>query len=116
MDDAPSLDEEPHARRGPRHVERTGFLALLQLEEHLEEADGDRHSPEHRLVLALLMATRSDIPRNSEEGRAFLQWRVAGFGRILGALVLGFYVLANAAGMLHPLAKWTDWVSPANTL
>jgi eukaryotic-like serine/threonine-protein kinase len=62
------------------------------------------------------MATRSDVPRSSEDWRAFLQWRVAGFGRILGGLVLGFYVFANAAGMLHPLAKWSDWVSPANVL
>ncbi|HSO30927.1 MAG TPA: serine/threonine-protein kinase [Labilithrix sp.] len=62
------------------------------------------------------MATRSDVPRSSEEWRAFLQWRVAGFGRILGALVLGFYVFANAAGMLHPLARWSDWISPANIL
>ncbi len=57
------------------------------------------------------MAVRSDVPRNSEEWRSFLQWRVAGFGRILGAFVLGFYVLANAAGMLHPLARARDWVS-----
>ena len=49
------------------------------------------------------MAARSDVPRSSEEGRAFLQWRIAGFGRILSALVLGFYVFANAAGVLHPL-------------
>ena len=62
------------------------------------------------------MATRSDTPRSSEEWRAFLQWRVAGFARILGALVLGFYVFSNAAGMLHPLALWSDWVSPANVL
>ena len=62
------------------------------------------------------MAARSDVPRSSEEGRAFLQWRIAGFGRILGALVLGFYVFANAAGALHPLATWRDWVAPANLL
>jgi eukaryotic-like serine/threonine-protein kinase len=62
------------------------------------------------------MATRSDVPRSSEEWRAFLQWRVAGFGRILGALVLGFYVFANAAAMLHPQATWSEWVSPANVL
>jgi len=54
------------------------------------------------------VAARSDVPRSSEEGRAFLPWRVAGFGRILGALVLGFYVFANAAGALHPLATWRD--------
>jgi eukaryotic-like serine/threonine-protein kinase len=62
------------------------------------------------------VATRSDVPRSSEEGRAFLQWRIAGFGRILGALVLAFYVLANAAGMLHPLARWSDWLAPTNLL
>ena len=62
------------------------------------------------------MAVRSDVPRNTDEWRSFLQWRVAGFGRILGAFVLGFYVFSNAAGMLHPDAKASDWVSPANVL
>jgi len=58
----------------------------------------------------------SDVPRSSEEWRAFLQSRVKGFGRTLAAFVLGFYVFANGAAMLHPLAKWSDWVSPLNVL
>ena len=62
------------------------------------------------------MATRSDVPRSSEEWRAFFQWRVAGFGRILGGLTLGFYVLANAVAMLHPTAMWSEWLAPANIL
>lgn len=62
------------------------------------------------------MPALTDVPRSSEEWRAFLQSRVAGFGRILAAFVLGFYVFANAAAMLHPLATWRDWVDPLNIL
>jgi serine/threonine protein kinase len=62
------------------------------------------------------MPALTDVPRSSEEWRAFLQSRVAGFGRILAAFVLGFYVFANAAAMLHPLATWRDWVEPLNIL
>lgn len=62
------------------------------------------------------MAALSDVPRSSEEWRAFLQSRVKGFGRTLAAFVLGFYVFANGVAMLHPLAKWSDWVSPLNIL
>ena len=62
------------------------------------------------------MPALTAVPRSSEEWRAFLQSRVAGFGRILAAFVLGFYVFANAVAMLHPLATWRDWVSPLNAL
>jgi hypothetical protein len=62
------------------------------------------------------MPALNDVPRSSEEWRAFLQSRVAVFGRILGMFVLGFYVFGNGAGMLHPLATWRDWVSPLNLL
>jgi eukaryotic-like serine/threonine-protein kinase len=62
------------------------------------------------------MPALTDVPRSSEEWRAFLQSRVAGFGRILASFVLGFYVFANSAAMLHPLAKWSDWVGPLNLL
>src|SRR6476659_4784145 len=62
------------------------------------------------------MPALTDVPRSSEEWRAFLQSRVAGFGRILAAFVLGFYVFANGAAMLHPLATWSDWVAPLNVL
>jgi serine/threonine-protein kinase len=58
----------------------------------------------------------TDVPRNSEEWRSFLQSRVKVFGRTLAAFVLGFYVFANAVGMLHPKALWSDWVSPLNAL
>src|SRR6476469_9565294 len=62
------------------------------------------------------MPALTDVPRSSDEWRAFLQHRVAGFGRILAAFVLGFYVLANGAAMLHPLATRSDWVAPLNVL
>jgi serine/threonine-protein kinase len=63
------------------------------------------------------MALRStDVPRSSEDWRRFLQSRVAGFGRILAGFVLGFYVFANGFAMLHPLARWSDWISPLNLL
>ena len=62
------------------------------------------------------MPALTDVPRNSEEWRAFLQSRVAGFGRILAAFVLGFYAFANSAAMLHPLATWRDWIAPLNIL
>jgi serine/threonine-protein kinase len=62
------------------------------------------------------MPALTDVPRSSDEWRAFLQSRVAGFGRILAAFVLGFYVFANGAAMLHPLASWHDWISPLNLL
>jgi serine/threonine-protein kinase len=58
----------------------------------------------------------SDVPRNSEEWRSFLQRRVKVFGRTLALFVLGFYVFANGVGMLHPKAHWSDWVSPLNLL
>ena len=62
------------------------------------------------------MPALTDVPRSSEEWRAFLQSRVAGFGRILAAFVLGFYVFANSVAMLHPLATWRDWIEPLNIL
>jgi len=62
------------------------------------------------------MPALTDVPRSSEEWRAFLQSRVSGFGRILGGFVLGFYIFGNGAAMLHPLAKWADWYSPLNLL
>jgi serine/threonine-protein kinase len=62
------------------------------------------------------VARTIDVPRSSEEWRRFLQSRVAGFGRILAAFVLGFYVLANGVAMLHPLARWIEWLSPLNLL
>lgn len=62
------------------------------------------------------MPALTDVPRSSEEWRAFLQSRVAGFGRTLAAFVLGFYVFANSAAMLHPLATWHDWIAPLNLL
>jgi eukaryotic-like serine/threonine-protein kinase len=62
------------------------------------------------------MPALTDVPRSSEEWRAFLQSRVAGFGRILAAFVLGFYVFANSVAMLHPLATWRDWIAPLNIL
>ena len=34
----------------------------------------------------------------------------------LAAFVLGFYVFANGAAMLHPLATWHDWIAPLNVL
>src|SRR5687767_8851501 len=58
----------------------------------------------------------TDVPRSSEEWRAFLQRRVAGFGRTLASFVLGFYVLSNSVAMLHPKAQWSDWTSPLNLL
>src|SRR3954466_2925135 len=58
----------------------------------------------------------TDVPRNSEEWRSFLQSRVKVFGRTLAAFVLGFYIFANAVGMLHPKALWSDWISPLNLL
>jgi eukaryotic-like serine/threonine-protein kinase len=58
----------------------------------------------------------TDVPRSSEEWRAFLQRRVAGFGRTLAVFVLGFYVFSNSAAMLHPKAQWSDWASPLNLL
>jgi eukaryotic-like serine/threonine-protein kinase len=62
------------------------------------------------------MPALTDVPRSSEEWRAFLQSRVSGFGRILASFVLGFYVFANSAAMLHPLARWSDWIGPLNLL
>ncbi|MBS2014107.1 MAG: serine/threonine protein kinase [Deltaproteobacteria bacterium] len=62
------------------------------------------------------MPAASDVPKSSEEWRAFLEERVKGFGRTLAAFVLGFYVFANGAAMVHPLAKWSDWLSPLNLL
>ena len=62
------------------------------------------------------MPALTDVPRSSDEWRAFLQRRVAGFGRTLAAFVLGFYVFANGAAMLHPLATWHDWIAPLNVL
>ena len=62
------------------------------------------------------MPALTDVPRSSDEWRAFLQRRVAGFGRTLAAFVLGFYVFANSAAMLHPLATWHDWIAPLNVL
>ena len=50
----------------------------------------------------------TDVPRSSEEWRAFLQRRVAGFGRTLASFVLGFYVFSNSVAMLHPKAQWSD--------
>jgi len=61
-------------------------------------------------------AALTDVPRSSEEWRAFLQKRVAGFGRILATFVLGFYVFSNSAAMLHPKAAWSDWTNPLNLL
>jgi uncharacterized membrane protein YdcZ (DUF606 family) len=61
-------------------------------------------------------AALTDVPRSSEESRAFLQKRVAGFGRTLASFVLGFYVFSNAVAMLHPKAQWSDWTSPLNRL
>ena len=46
------------------------------------------------------MPALSDVPRNSEEWRAFMQARVRAFGRTLASFVLGFYVFANAVAML----------------
>jgi hypothetical protein len=62
------------------------------------------------------MPALTDVPRSSEEWRAFLQSRVAGFGRTLAAFVLGFYVFANSAAMLHPRATWRDWTAALNLL
>src|SRR5688500_12277819 len=61
-------------------------------------------------------AALTDVPRSSEEWRAFLQRRVAGFGRTLAAFVLGFYVFSNSVAMLHPKAEWSDCTSPLNLL
>ena len=58
----------------------------------------------------------TEIPKSSEDWRSFLQSRVKGFGRTLAGFVLGFYVFGNGAGMLHPKAQWSDWVSPLNLL
>jgi eukaryotic-like serine/threonine-protein kinase len=62
------------------------------------------------------MAAVSDVPRNSEEWRAFHQSRVAGFGSTLAKFILGFYVLANSVAMIHPRALWSDWIAPFNLL
>ncbi len=62
------------------------------------------------------MPLRTDVPRNTEEWRAFLQSRVKGFGRTLARFILGFYVLSNGVAMLHPKAEWSDWVGPINLL
>src|SRR5438105_3586655 len=62
------------------------------------------------------MATQSDVPKNSEEWRAFLQERVKGFGITLARFILGFYVLSNSVAMAHPKAVLGDWVSPLNLL
>src|SRR5688500_15014881 len=58
----------------------------------------------------------TDVPRSSEERRAFLQKRIAGFGRTLAAFVLGFYAFSNSVAMLHPKASWSDWTRPLNLL
>lgn len=62
------------------------------------------------------MSALNDVPRSSEEWRAFLQSRVQGFGRILALFVFGFYVFSNSAAMLNPVAKWSDWVNANNSL
>jgi eukaryotic-like serine/threonine-protein kinase len=62
------------------------------------------------------MARRKDLPQSSEERRAFLQRRIAGFGRILAGFVASFYVIGNGVAMLHPRATWADFVSPLNRL
>ena len=54
------------------------------------------------------------VPRDSGQLRELLQERVAFFARTLVALVLFFYVMANAVAMVHPLARWSDWVAPFN--
>jgi eukaryotic-like serine/threonine-protein kinase len=56
------------------------------------------------------------VPRDSDEQRVLLQDRVALFGRATLALLLGFYVLANGIAMVHPQARWVDWVAPFNRL
>ena len=54
----------------------------------------------------------SDVPRDSEEWRGFLQERISGLGRTLFLLIAFFYVMGNGVGMLHPLATWRDWYNP----
>lgn len=53
--------------------------------------------------------TPGGVPRDTEEGRAFRQERLAFLGRVGFILSFGFYLLANAASFLHPeqsLARW----------
>lgn len=61
-------------------------------------------------------AALTDVLWSSEEWRAFLQKRVAGFGRTLASFVLGFCVSSNSVAMLYPKAAWSDWTSPLNLL
>ena len=111
------LDEQPHLGAGSGDVDAPRLLGLLEVEQELQETDGDGHGARiTHLGYDCGVAAAFEVPRGPEESRAFLQARVAGFGRTLAAFVLGFYVFANGFAMLHPLARWSDWVSPLNVL
>ena len=55
-------------------------------------------------------ATAAGASASSEEGRAFLQERLALFGRVGFLLSLGFYVVANLAMFLHPGQHLDRWI------
>jgi serine/threonine-protein kinase len=49
---------------------------------------------------------------STAEGRAFLQKRIAFFGRVGAGLALGAYAFTHAALSLEPGADWRVWVRP----
>ncbi len=61
------------------------------------------------------MSTSGLLPRNlpttGEEGRSFLQERLALLGKSFCLIVLGFYLLGNLAGMAVPGYEASWWVS-----
>jgi hypothetical protein len=47
----------------------------------------------------------------TEEGRAFLQERLAFLGKVICLIVVGFYLVGNVAAILLPYFEWTSWVA-----
>lgn len=51
---------------------------------------------------------------SSEEARAFLQERLALFGKSVFLITAGFSTAANLASIGLPTFRWSDWISTAN--
>jgi serine/threonine-protein kinase len=57
------------------------------------------------------LASQPSLPTGGEQGRAFLQERLAFLGRVIGLIVFGFYVVGNMAAIPLPEYEPVSWVA-----
>src|SRR5262245_53962634 len=58
------------------------------------------------------LSSASVGPGSTAESRAFLQKRIAFFGRVGAGLALGSYVFTHASLALEPAFTWRVWLRP----